>query len=144
MRPQKGFSLIELMIVVAVIGILAAVAYPAYQDYVIRSKRGDAMNALASVRIAQEKHRANNTVFASALSSLAGYSTDSVDSGDDYWTVTMASGAGYATTGAQFFVIATPKHTDNDCELFMVNRDGPVTTGTYSGTAVADADCWER
>jgi type IV pilus assembly protein PilE len=144
MRPQKGFSLIELMIVVAVIGILAAVAYPAYQDYVIRSKRGDAMNSLASVRIAQEKYRANNSAFASALSTLTDYSADTVDSGDNYWNVTMASGAGFATTGAQFFVIATPKHVDSDCEVFMVDREGPVTSGTYSGNTIANADCWER
>jgi len=90
MKPQQGFSLIELMIVVAVIGILAAVAYPAYQDYVIRAKRGDAMNALASLRIAQEKYRANNSSFAGGASNING--VDYSESPDGYWTIDSECG----------------------------------------------------
>lgn len=51
-RVQQGFTLIELMIVVAIIGILAAVALPAYQDYTIRAKLGNALSAADSLKAA--------------------------------------------------------------------------------------------
>jgi type IV pilus assembly protein PilA len=49
-KAQKGFTLIELMIVIAIVGILAAIALPAYQDYVVRAKMSEAMVALAEAK----------------------------------------------------------------------------------------------
>lgn len=60
MRSQKGFTLVELVIVIAIIGILTSVALPAYQDYVVRGKIPDATSNLAAKRIAMEQYFQDN------------------------------------------------------------------------------------
>jgi type IV pilus assembly protein PilE len=76
MRPKdkRGMTLLELMIVVAIVGILAAVAIPAYDGYVTRSRRSDAFTALETVRAAQEMYRAENGGYAFQMSQLPGCS----------------------------------------------------------------------
>ncbi|MFT5720271.1 MAG: type IV pilus assembly protein PilE [Motiliproteus sp.] len=75
MKQQRGFSLIELMIVVAIIGILAAVAYPSYVSYVEKSRRVDGMGALVSFAGAMERHF-------TVRSTYCGATTDPVDTTD--------------------------------------------------------------
>jgi len=66
MNAQKGFTLIELMIVVAIIGILAAIAIPQYQDYVVRARWADNNTAIAPVKAAiAECLQTNNNVIGS-------------------------------------------------------------------------------
>ncbi len=72
-QVQKGFTLIELMIVIAIIGILAAVALPAYQDYTIRAKASDMISLVTPAKLAVTETVLNDNAFPTNFTA-AGYS----------------------------------------------------------------------
>src|SRR3990167_9475228 len=71
MRQQRGFTLIELMIVIAIIGILAAIAYPSYQEYQLKSGRSDGHAKLMQVMQAQERFYSQNQSYTDNLGATA-------------------------------------------------------------------------
>lgn len=72
-RPaQRGFTLVEIAVVLAVVGILCAVAWPGFREPLLRSRRADAVTALTRIQIAQESHRALHGLYASQLGALSG------------------------------------------------------------------------
>jgi len=88
-RADQGFTLIELMIVVAIVAILAAVAYPSYIDSVRAARRADAMDALLTLQNLQEKYRANNTTFGT-LAQIGGNAAST----DGRYNLAVTVGAG--------------------------------------------------
>jgi type IV pilus assembly protein PilA len=88
---QKGFTLIELMIVVAIIGILAAIAIPAYQDYTIRAQVSEGMNLAAAAKAAVSETFLNRGV-APANRTAAGMSANAVDTRGKYVSSVTVTG----------------------------------------------------
>src|SRR5574337_1362545 len=88
----RGFTLIELMIVVVVIAILAAIGFPAYQDYVRLARRADGKELILRIQVEEEKFRTNNTTYTSTLGT-GGLGITSNSSTDGYYTVSIAAGA---------------------------------------------------
>ena len=95
MKKQQGFTLIELMIVVAIIGILAAIAIPAYQDYTIRAQVSEGLNLAGGAKAAVSEFTMDRGVFPTGNTS-AGISLPADITGKYVDTVTVTAGA---TTG---------------------------------------------
>lgn len=70
-KRERGFTLIEVMVVVAIIGILSAIAYPSYQDYVLRSRISEAVGAMESMRTDMERFYQDNRTYAGASAPCA-------------------------------------------------------------------------
>lgn len=153
---SKGFTLIELMIVVAIIAIIAAVAMPAYSDYVTRAKRADAKTAILSLQLAQERLRANCAYYAHGISTVDSCGANSAGttvradsvSPEGYYNLTIVAAS---TASSTYFITATPdasKQQTNDTKCFAFNID-QNGFNSVTGSASADADdgkkqCWSR
>jgi type IV pilus assembly protein PilE len=151
--PQcRGFSLIELMVALAVAGIVAAIAYPAYTSHMQRARRADAISALTAVMQAQERFRSNSAAYASTVADL-GLNIAQIA---PLYDVTLAGVGAGATFAVGYAATATPvaggkQAQDVTCKTLTVTLVG--STPQYSATGDPSnsgndrdttAECWPR
>jgi type IV pilus assembly protein PilA len=120
---QKGFTLIELMIVVAIIGILAAVALPAYQDYTIRAKVTEGLSLAGSAKLAVAENASQGRAYASGWASPAA-------------TANVASVAIAEATGEVTVTYGTAIEGGNKTIIIVPTSGGAFTGGTASSTSI--------
>lgn len=132
-KKNGGMTLVELLIVVAIVGILASVALPSWNSQVQKVRRADARNALLNVQLEQEKYRSTNGAYAGGLSDLGlgHYETG------DYYNVSIVSNSFTA-----FLATAAPNtngdQSDDSCGTFAISQSGIVETEPFARIA----ECW--
>jgi type IV pilus assembly protein PilE len=140
---QSGFTLIELMIVVAIVGILAAIAYPSYQSYTERTGRADGMAKLMEIMQAQERFYSQNQSYTANLGAggLAyGVAANAAVASDEgrYNITAAACGGGIASCVALTADAVGRQASDTRCGDLTLDSRG--TKG--AGGTLAVQDCW--
>lgn len=136
-KRQLGLTLVELMVVVAVLAVLSAIAYPLYTNQTQKARRADAKIALETIALAQERAYTLQGSYATSLgastlqlaTALAGGASE-----EGYYNIAIAGG------GQTFTVTATKtgaQDGDDDCATFTINQLGQKTATDGGGT-----NCW--
>ena len=131
---MRGVTLIEMVIVVAILMLVAALVYPNYADRALRAKRVDAKSALLSAAAEQEKYFLRNNEFATSLDQLGITETD-----NNYYELTLTR-----DTPTTFEITATAQGAqanDTTCESFTINQIGQRTA--TGDAADSSKKCWQ-
>jgi len=132
-KYMRGVTLMELMIVVVIVGILAAVAYPNYRQYVARAKRNEAKSCLLQVATLQERFYLQNNTYTTDMTNLGfGAAANNVSNSGSYVCSVAAADAN------TFAATATYQNADAEagkCLTFSIDGRGQKTSAPA-------ADCW--
>lgn len=140
-HAQRGFTLIEVLIVVALLGILASVAYPSYQEYVRRGHRAEARAELMKVAQWMERTATANGTYPVSTVTAQKTALDAMLSG-------LSGGTRYAysvtsTTGSTYAAKAVPQgaQSQDSCGTLVLHHNGQQQVENASRTA---AECWNK
>ena len=129
---RAGFTLVELMIVVAVIGILAAVAYPSYVEYIRQARRADAQSALLELAQFMERRYTTSGTYAAGADCSLPFTSSPRDGATAFYTLSAVCNASTFTLTAT----RTGPMVGDEC--------GNLTLTNTGLQGAASADCWRR
>ncbi|MGA4635792.1 type IV pilin protein [Pseudomonas solani] len=133
-RAVRGFTLTELVVAVAILAILAGIAIPSYQGYVLRSGRSEAMTLLSEAAARQERYFTQNNSYASTAAAL---NMTSYVAGLKNYSLAI-SNVGAATYTLTATAIGSQVR-DKECQTLTLDQAG---ARGYSGTAASASTCW--
>ena len=140
MQRHAGFTLLELMITVAIIAILAAIAYPSYQDYIIKSRRGAAAVCLTEVTQFMERFYTTNLRYNTTTGGAA-VAIPALQCRTDlaaHYTISFSAGPTATTYAVQAVPQGAQATKDTKCGTLSLNQAGAKAK---SGTGTV-AECW--
>lgn len=131
----KGFSLIEIVIVIAIISIITIIASAIYRPYVMKGRRVDGINSLLSISLAEERYRSNNLQYGTLAQVWGGVTS----SPEGYYTLSISnvSATGYTITATAQGNQANDTADATSCTTLSIS----VSNGTVSRTP---ANCWPK
>lgn len=137
MRVTKGFTLIELMVVVVLASILVTVGYGSYSGQLIKGRRADAHTALLRAAALQEQYLAQNGAYTANMTKL-GFASDPGTSENGYYSIdATVAGGNYTLTATR----VAPQTNDTDCgDLTFTNLN--VKSAVNAANANPSKNCW--
>jgi len=142
MSDKRGFTLVELLITLAILGILVTVAVPAYQGQMERSRRADGKGALMDIAARLERHMAQNNTYTIEVSGASGLNMGTVSSPEGFYEMEVEACDGGAISRC-YSVSATAGGTqagDTDCAVLTLASTGAKSAFNHSD--VVNGECW--
>ena len=142
--PPSGFTLIEVMIVVAMVAILASVAYPSYTEYVKKGKRGEGRAALTQMLMDQERFYTQNNVYRAFGTGATGtgFKTYAGDSATGTAYLLSAAACAGQTLNECVLLSAVPQFNDPEAGTLTLSSTGPRRSCTGTAASTNPKLCW--
>ncbi|HDN69479.1 MAG: hypothetical protein DRQ45_08515 [Gammaproteobacteria bacterium] len=143
-KTARGMTLIELMIVVAILGIITAIGYPSYLDHVKKTRRSEGMGELLELADRMERHYSDvgtyDKVVAGVVSDMAIADIYQAATKNGYYTLSIDSGTDNVDFTARAAPTSLGQQDTDKCGTFIITSQG---TKTVTGGSLSAPDCWK-